>query len=39
MLLAKDTKTGIDCDNMSAIFITLKRLKKNAITFDNIYNI
>jgi hypothetical protein len=24
MLLAKDTKTGLGCDNMSAIFITLK---------------
>jgi len=38
MLLAKDTKTGIGCDNMSAIFITLKWLKKNTITFGNIYN-
>lgn len=24
MLLAKDTQTGIGCDNMTAIFVTLK---------------
>jgi hypothetical protein len=35
MLLAKDTKTGIGCDNMSAIFITLKWFHKiNTITFS-----
>lgn len=28
MLLAKDTRDGIGCDNMTAIFITLKWMIK-----------